>query len=202
MTTTVSTTLRHPRFALLRPVLQATLLLSLATCMSGCLVAAAGAAAGAGAYAYYQGNHGDTFAGEFGQTYQATKAALADLNMPVRHEQHHGLSGTIESSIEDGSRVTIDIEEHPRLTSSDGHVTEVKVRVGTFGDSAVSSKLHGQIRAHLSQRGVVSPNRLPPVTPQTVQQTGATSPAPPANNNNWKPATTQQPNNGQTQPPP
>lgn len=205
MTTTANITPPH-HLSLSRPsvtvrrITLLLLLLSLSISQCGCLVAAAGAAAGAGAYAYYQGNHGDTFAGEFGQTYQATKQALADLNMPIRHEEHHGLTGLIESSIEDGSKVTIDIEEQPRIASTDGHVTEVKVRVGTFGDSQVSSKLHAQIRAHLTQGGTASPNRLPPVKSQSIQQTGATVPGVAPSKDNWKPAS--QTGNSQQQPPP
>ncbi|HMP16840.1 MAG TPA: DUF3568 family protein, partial [Gemmatales bacterium] len=102
---------------------------------SGCLVAAAGAAAGAGAYAYYQGNVSELHAAEFGEAYQTTRRALTERGLPIRYEHHNGLTGTIESSLEDGSKITIYIEEKPRILASDGHQTEIGVRVGTFGNS-------------------------------------------------------------------
>lgn len=198
----------------IQPLWLSLLLLVLALSASGCLVAAAGAAAGAGAYAYYQGNVSETYASDFGQTYQATKQSLTELAMPVRHEEHHGISGTIESSIEDGSHVTISIEEKPRILASDGHQTEVTVRVGVLGDQKMSDKLQQQIRSHLASKqtpppGVAPtptapvPGRLPPISsaPPPIQQTGATAPPPATATTNpgWKPATA--PTSGSTVPP-
>ena len=164
--------------------------------MSGCLLVAAGAVAGAGAYTYYQGNVSSTYAAEFGETYQSVKKALNDLAMPIREERHEGLSGAIESSIEDGTHVTIKLEEKPRMQANDGHQTEVTVRVGVLGDSKLSTRLHQQIGAHITQRA--SPGngtRLPAIgataTGQPVQQTSSTgqpATATPAGSSGWKPA--------------
>lgn len=213
MTNTVNrfiTTCHRPSraAAIMRRLPLALLLSSLALSATGCLVAAAGAAAGAGAYAYYQGNVSESYATEFGQTYQATKQSLTELAMPVRHEQHEGMTGTIETSIEDGTHVTISIEEKPRILATDGHQTEVTVRVGMLGDQKVSDKLQQQIRSHLVSKQATpaatapAPGRLPPISaPPPIQQTGATAP-PPASTPNpgWKPAST--PTSGSTVPPP
>src|SRR5687768_11951162 len=115
------------------------LLLVLAVSQSGCLLAAAGAAAGAGAYAYYKGNVSETCAVEFGDAYQGTKEAMLDLGMPVLHEEHQGVNGTIESSLQDGTKVTVSLQEKPRVLASDHHETEVGVRVGHFGDDKTST---------------------------------------------------------------
>jgi len=175
----------------------------LAISLSGCLVAAVGAGAGAAAYGYYQGNSVAVCGAEFGETYQATKLALADLAMPIRHEEHQGTTGEIESSIEDGTHVTIKMEEKPRMQASDGHQTEVTIRVGYFGDSTISNNIQQKIASHITQKQSQqgSPSRLPPISaaPQ-VQQTQGTS-APPAlapANPGWKPATQ---GSGTTQPP-
>ena len=63
---------------------------------------------------------------EFGETYQATKLALADLAMPIRHENHQGMTGEIESSIEDGTHVTISLEEKPRIQVNRSHVASYR----------------------------------------------------------------------------
>jgi len=175
----------------------------LAVSQSGCLVAAVGAGAGAAAYGYYQGNSVAAQGAEFGETYQATKLALADLAMPIRHESHQGMTGEIESSIEDGTHVTISLEEKPRIQASDGHQTEVTIRVGYFGDSTISNNIQQKITQHIAQRAPQqgSPSRLPPISAtQPIQQTQAVSPPPASTpaNPGWKPATQ---SNGTTQPP-
>lgn len=174
------------------------------------MVAAVGAAAGAGAYAYYQGNSLGAYAADFGETYHATKLALADLAMPIRHEQHDGLTGEIESSIEDGTHVSIKLEEKPRILATDGHQTEVTIRVGYLGDSKVSARLQQQINQHVTQRTQQqgSATRLPAITqtqgvqsaPPPAAATGSSAPPPMTSNPGWKPAT--QPEAKGTQPPP
>lgn len=182
----------------------------LAISQSGCVVAAVGVAAGAGAYGYYQGNYVTAHPAEFGETYQATKLALADLAMPIRHESHQGMTGEIESSIADGTHVTINLEEKPRMMASDGHQTEVTVRVGYLGDEKLSNEIQQKITSHINQRAPQQPNpsRLPaiggaqPVAPaQAVTPPPAGVTAPPATtpaNPGWKPAT----QTGTTVPPP
>jgi hypothetical protein len=172
------------------------LLMALALSQAGCLLAAAGATAGVGAYAYYRGNVTEQYAVEFGEAYQASKAALADMAMPVIREHHSGLAGTIESSLEDGTKVTVSIEEKPRYMAGDGHTSEVGVRVGVFGDQKLSAKMQQQIGTRLASRmrsgpgHTVGGERLPPLgaepgpaqaTPAGVQPAGAQAPP-------WKPA--------------
>lgn len=190
--------LQHPYNLLRRQAIVSLLLFTACLLISGCFVAAAGAAAGAGAYAYYQGNVNELYAADFGQAYQSTKKVLAERGLPIRYEQHQGLSGTIESSMEDGSKVTITLEEKPRVLATDGHQTEIGIRVGTFGDSKFSGEFHQQLRGMMTMNSpaTVSPggNRLPPVgtSPPPVQQAGATSPVsappPPSKVEGWKPA--------------
>lgn len=178
------------------------LLFPLAISLSGCLVAAVGAAAGAGAYAYYQGNVSGTYPAEFGETYQCTKSALTDLAMPVLSEHHEGLNGTIESSIEDGSHVTIKLEEKPRILATDTHQTEVTIRVGVFGDSKVSTRLQQQIGQHIAQKSPQkgSNTRLPPITNNAIVQGSPPPGVVPAGGSEWKPASQANPN--QKAPPP
>ena len=192
--------LQHKVSLLRLPALASLLLLAVCLANSGCLVAAAGAAAGAGAYAYYQGEVDEVYPAEFGQAYQTTKKALTDRGLPIRYEHHQGMTGTIESSIEDGSKVIITIEEKPRILATDGHQTEIGIRVGTFGDNKFSKEMHQSIRGALTMNSPATAtpggNRLPPVgtSPPPIQQAGAVvpgvSPPPPLKNDGWKPAST------------
>lgn len=181
------------------PVLACLFLSLLAISQAGCLVAAVGAGAGAAAYGYYQGNSVAAQPAEFGETYQATKLALADLAMPIRHENHEGLTGEIESSIADGTHVTISLEEKPRILASDGHQTDVTIRVGYLGDSKLSNEIQQKITSHINQRAPqqANPNRLPSISgtqPGSPAQAvspppGVTAPpATPSVNPGWKPA--------------
>jgi hypothetical protein len=147
------------------------------------------------------------YGAEFGETYQATKLALADLAMPIRHESHEGSTGEIESSIEDGTHVTIKFEEKPRMQASDGHQTEVTIRVGYFGDSTLSNNIQQKITLHINQgkSQQVSPSRLPPISatiqpvqPPPAQGVSAPPAVTPATNPGWKPAAL---GSGTTQPP-
>jgi hypothetical protein len=181
------------------------LLAFLAISQSGCLLAAAGAAAGAGAYAYYKGNVTETCAVEFGDAYQGTKEAMLDLGMPVLHEEHHGVTGTIESSLQDGTKVTVNLQEKPRVLASDHHETEVGVRIGTFGDDKTSTKILQQIALRTSQRKqpgatpaavVPAGGRLPPISQDTSPLKPASVPPPltPAGGTgDWKPASAEPP---------
>ncbi len=179
-----------------------TLILFLAALLltqSGCLVAAAGAAAGAGAYAYYRGNVTDTYAVEFGEAYQASREALADMAMPVISENHQGVTGSIESSLADGTRVSISVEEKPRNLATDNHSSQVGVRIGTFGDQNLSARMQQQIATRISQRNRTGPapakpasatrpaDRLPPLGPQDQTVKQASNPGAPAAGSEWKP---------------
>jgi hypothetical protein len=166
----------------------------LALSQAGCLLAACGAAAGAGAYAYYKGNVSECHTVEFGEAYQATKEAMLDLAMPVLHEEHQGVTGTIESSLQDGTKVTVSVQEKPRKLANDPHQTEVGVRIGTFGDETTSTNILKQIAMRTSQRNKGAaptsvPGRLPPITAAGgVQQTGGVAPAAGSGDGQWKPA--------------
>lgn len=175
----------------------------LSVSLSGCMLAAAGAVAGAGAYAYYQGNYSQMHAAEFGKTWQAAKSALSDLALPVISEHHEGLTGTIKSSLPDGTSISIDLEEQPRILASDSHQTEVNVRVGTFGDQTQSQKIQQQIQSHIVGQNVTAPpaNRLPPLNSSVAPPPAAATNAPPpatATGSQWKPAPA---NGAQTLPP-
>src|SRR5262245_59008321 len=128
------------------------LLAAVALANSGCLAVliGAGAAGGAGvAYAYYQGNVTEDYHVRFEDSRAATRQALAELAMPIVEEKADQASEFIESRTTDGYAVRITLDMLAPRVPADGPLTRIGVRVGTFGDYAVSERVHRQIGAHL-----------------------------------------------------
>ena len=133
----------------------------------GCVALVAGAAAAGGAtgYFYYKGEVGRVYAADLDTVWAATKAALADLKMPVKAEKRTGLDGRIESgTTSDRVEITFDAKK-----MGDGATTRVGVRVATFGDEDVSHRLLDQIGYRLAP---------PPAAPPSPTLTPVAAPAP------------------------
>jgi Protein of unknown function (DUF3568) len=121
---------------------------------AGCLAVAAGAAAGgAAAYFYYKGKACQDFPSSFPDTWAAVQSSLQELSLPLVSNQNDGQTGTITTSTSDHSSVTIDLEVLPSRIRAEGTLTRVCIRVGTFGDEAVSARILAQISAHLVPAG-------------------------------------------------
>jgi hypothetical protein len=89
---------------------------------------------------------------------QATVLALGDLGLPVLDQRGDAGSGRIESQYSDGQSVRVD------LTKKGSSVTEISIRVGTFGDQARSAQLLSAINQRLPSRaGHAGPQ---PATPR------------------------------------
>lgn len=124
---------------------------------SGCLAVAAGVAGGAAlGAAYYCGKDCRSFPASSDDTVAATKAALADLGMPVVGEQIEGGEVTIKSQTSDGDPVRIYLHVEGSKFPADGPLSKVTVRVATFGDHPVSNRVLDQISAHLAPAGMAS----------------------------------------------
>lgn len=123
---------------------------------SGCLAVAAGVAGGAAlGAAYYSGKDCQTFPASLDDTLAATKTALADLGMPVVGEQREGSETFVKSQTSDGDPVRIYMDVEGSKFPADGPLTKVTVRVATFGDHPVSTRVLDQISAHLAPAGLV-----------------------------------------------
>ncbi len=111
----------------------------------GCVGAAllGGAAAGAGGVAYVKGEHSQVHTGTPDHVWRATLATLKQMNMEVVETQKDGTGGSIEARRADNTKVTI--KEEPAGKDS----TQVKIRVGTFGDKAESEAIQSRIDANL-----------------------------------------------------
>jgi hypothetical protein len=132
---------------------------------AGCLVVAAGAAAGGGAaatalylrgslYREYPANQDDAFA--------AVHAALAELQMPTtREEKDPKGQAYFETRTGDGTTVRVYLATRLSPVPAEGPVTRVSVRVGSFGDDAVSTRVLDQVDRRLAP--------APRLTPQAAE---------------------------------
>jgi hypothetical protein len=119
---------------------------------AGCLAAAVGAAAGgAGAltYFYCTAPVERDYPVAYGDALTDVKAALADLQFPLVDEKTQGGGTVIETRTGDGVRVQIALDLVTSPVPADGSVTRVSVRVGHFGDEAISARIHDQIAKHV-----------------------------------------------------
>jgi hypothetical protein len=114
--------------------------------LSGCgaaLVAGAVAGAALGTAAYVNGEHIQVYNANLDRTWAATMTALKDMNISVDKSTKDGLGGTIEGERADGTDVKITQEP-----TENGN-TQVKIRVGTFGDQAESEAIQRRIADRL-----------------------------------------------------
>lgn len=153
----------------------------------GCMLAAAGAAAGGGAaaYAYYQGKVCRSYAANFNDVWAAARTALTELGMPIALEEREADHGCFHSRTADGEKVRVSLEVLPARIPADPSLTQVCVRVATFGDHQVSDRILDQVGYHLIpyQMARPAPVALPttaePPRVVPVSQTTAPPPLPP-----------------------
>jgi len=126
-------------------LLLAGLMAALLALGNGCILFVAGAAAGAGAagYAYVDGEIQTTEAASLDRTWEAVQAAMQDLQFPVTAKAKDALQGDLTAH--NASNTTIRIKLKYISTSS----TEVRIRVGTFGDESLSRIILNKINSHL-----------------------------------------------------
>ncbi|NGO39696.1 DUF3568 family protein [Limisphaera ngatamarikiensis] len=120
-------------------------LLLVALASSGCVALLVGgaAAAGAGTVAYVRGELQSTLDAPFDRAWTATVRALGDLGMPVTAQEKDGLSGRITARAAGDRKVTV------QLRKVSGTATEVRIRVGTWGDEGASRQILEQIQHRL-----------------------------------------------------
>lgn len=109
--------------------------------LGGCVLAAV-AAVGVGTYAYVSGELKTTQDVTLDRGWEATKAAMGDLEFTSTDEKKDALQATLKARQADGTIVTIRLKSAP-----DGKSTEFAVRVGTFGDESKSRQIMDKIKA-------------------------------------------------------
>ncbi len=125
------------------------ILVLLAACpfiLTGCLAAAAvggAAAAGAGTVAYIKGELKATEEATLNKTWQATVAAIDGLQFLVVNKIKDNVSAELEAKTADNKTVKIQLK---RVTDN---LTDISIRIGTFGDESLSRYILSKIEAKL-----------------------------------------------------
>ncbi len=110
---------------------------------SGCAAIIVGAAAGGAAIGYYKGWLVDQVSADVPTTFEASKAGLRELSLPIIKARYDQIKGKIKSELADGKNVTI------KLKATEGGTTQISIRVGTFGDKDASHRILRAIRRNI-----------------------------------------------------
>ena len=112
---------------------------------SGCALFVVGAAAGAGAagYAYVSGELKSTESASLERTRSAALAAMKDLQFVVTSQSKDALEAEVTARNSSDKKITI------KLKKISEAATELRIRVGTFGDEPLSRVILEKIRKHL-----------------------------------------------------
>ncbi|MEQ9619161.1 MAG: DUF3568 family protein [Deltaproteobacteria bacterium] len=114
--------------------------------LTGCLAAAAvggAAAAGAGTVAYIKGELKATEEASLEKTWEATVGAVDELEFLVINKIKDAVSAELEAKTADNKTVKIELK---RVSDN---LTDISIRVGTFGDESLSRFILSKIEARL-----------------------------------------------------
>mgnify|MGYP005835547665 CR=1 FL=1 len=119
--------------------------------VSGCVAVGAGIVAGAGVGTYYwvKGELKRAYAAEFDHAWRAAEDAGKELELMRDRYTRDKLGGEMAFIRGDGTEVTV------RLRSKQVDLTEISVRIGTFGDRVASERIHSTIFRLLKERGQI-----------------------------------------------
>jgi hypothetical protein len=109
--------------------------------LSGCILAAAGA--GAGAVAYVRGDLEANLDVEFNRGVEAVRQAITALEFAPVSENKDALKAVLVS------RTALDKKVEINVSNSGKSLTNIKIRVGVFGDEQLSLAILERIKANL-----------------------------------------------------
>ena len=118
-----------------------------ALCAGGCILLAVGAGAGlgVGAYKFVKGELEVAYPAGYEETWSAALAAMDALELTREDAGKDAFGGRIEAARADGTPVKMSVT--PVTPDS----TTVKIRVGTFGNRAMSDMIASEIEAKLKK---------------------------------------------------
>ena len=110
--------------------------------LGGCAVAIVGAGAAAGV-GYVRGDLEATLKNDVEPIYKASLEALDQLELAVISREKDALGAKIISRTSEDKKVQI------KLKQTQGGITELSIRIGIFGDEALSRLIYDKIRENL-----------------------------------------------------
>jgi hypothetical protein len=113
--------------------------------LNGCLLFVAGgaAAAGAGTVLYVNGELKDTEPASLDPVHAAALAGLHDMQYVVVNDTKDINNANILARTANDTKIQI------QIIKQSASVTEIRIRVGTFGDESLSRQILEKIKAHL-----------------------------------------------------
>lgn len=124
------------------PLVAMGLCLTLLTGCAGALLVG-GAAVGAGTVAYVTGELKAVEEAPLDQVWNATRKAVDDLEFVTTRANKDALTGKLTALGADKKKIHINLKKKTR------NLTEIRIRVGTFGDEMVSRTILDKIKARL-----------------------------------------------------
>ena len=128
---------------LLITVLMASLLALTNGCFLFVVGVAAGAGAGVGGYAWVNGEIKTTEGASLDRTWNATLAAMKDLEFPVTDQAKDALEANLTARNASNTNISI------KLKNLSNTSTKIRIRVGTFGDESLSRTILNKINSLL-----------------------------------------------------
>ena len=121
------------------------ILVSLSTILNGCglIILGGAAAAGAGTVLYVKGELKASEAVPLDKAYAASEKAIEDLGFYVVENKKDQLEGKITARTATDKKVTVKVER------VNNELTDIKIRVGTFGDEPLSRQILQKIQDRL-----------------------------------------------------
>jgi hypothetical protein len=110
---------------------------------TGCIALVVGGAAGAGTYAYVSGELKTTESASLDRAWSASQGAIKELQFKVTTEQKDALQGRLIA------RTAADKKVEVNLKKISDNTTEIRIRVGTFGDEDLSQLILQKIKKRL-----------------------------------------------------
>jgi hypothetical protein len=109
--------------------------------LPGCLAVAAGA--GAGAVAYVRGELEDTLPNDYSKVVESARRAIKDLEFAKSGDNKDAFKAVLVARTAQDKKVEITI------TNTGKKLTNIKIRVGIFGDEQLSRAILDKIKADL-----------------------------------------------------
>jgi hypothetical protein len=133
--------LKFPAHTALRPFFVTLLAAGILIALPGCIAVAAGA--GAGVVAYVRGDLQTSVPSEYPKVVEAARRALKDLEFVLVSDNKDALKAVLVA------RTALDKKVEVTLTNSGKKLTDIKIRVGIFGDEQLSLSILEKLKSGL-----------------------------------------------------
>jgi len=110
---------------------------------AGCFPLILGAAAGASGVVWIKGVLEEDIEHSLSRTYDAVVKGLARSKLSITEQKEDTFSATVQSEYADGKKVWIDLKKNTERS------TNIRIRVGVFGDKTRSESIMASIKRYL-----------------------------------------------------